>query len=140
MVTRISTTGWTTRPTSTGIGGIGTKKYIRSIYCRIIYDVCKTINVEYTDFSLKYEHSDIYDKAVRDHQEFVHFHKPIHIHGLQCEEFYNIQDALIAVPSVAAVDDTVITDRNGTFVLIMRHPFVTQDLAKIDEILCVQPN
>ncbi|OEU05830.1 hypothetical protein FRACYDRAFT_257959 [Fragilariopsis cylindrus CCMP1102] len=114
---------------------VSVPRNIRSIYRRIIYDACKTINVEYMDFSLKYEHKDVYDKAVRDHQEFMHFHKHIHIHGLQREEFYNIQDALIAVPSVTAVDDTVITDRNGTFVLIMKHPFEAKDLASIDDIL-----
>ena len=123
------------RGPKTKVLGVSVPRHLRSIYRRIIYDACAYIDMEYTDFSLKYDNQEVYNKSVRDHQEYMHFHKHIHIHGLQRDELCQIEDALEAVPSVVAVDDTVITDRNGTFVLILKHPFAVEDLATIDKII-----
>jgi len=121
--------------------GISVPSKYRSLFRYIITSVCFEMGFDYVDFSMKYDDQRkvTYNKLIRIHQEFMFNHKTINVHQLERKEMETCITALEGIPSVIAVDETVITERNGTWVLIMRwNPdtgFVQNDLDKIDSII-----
>jgi hypothetical protein len=103
------------------------------------------MEIEYVDFTMKYDQQKkvLYNKLVRCHQEFMHNHKTVNIHCMEREEMKKCRQELIRIPSVIACDETVITERNGTWVLVMKYNnqtgFEQKDLNKIDSIIANNP-
>jgi hypothetical protein len=81
------------------------------------------MGIEYVDFSMKYDKQRkiLYNKLVRSHQEFMHHHKTINIHCMERDEMHTCMNELMAINSVIAIDETVITERNGTWVLVLQY-------------------
>jgi hypothetical protein len=81
----------------------------------------------------------LYSKLVRVHQEFMHNHRTISIHCMEREEMENCAQELMDIPSVIAVDEGVITERNRTWVLVLKYNIQTgfqqEDLNAIDKIM-----
>jgi hypothetical protein len=63
----------------------------------------------------------LYSKLVRSHQEFMHNHKTINIHCMERDEMKTCAQKVMEIQSVIAVDETVITERNGTWVLVLKY-------------------
>jgi hypothetical protein len=86
----------------------------------------------------------LYNKLVRSHHEFMNNHKTVNIHCMEREEMTKkCFQELMEIPSVIAVDETVITERNGTWILVMKYNnqtgFEQLDLDKIDRIIANNP-
>jgi hypothetical protein len=62
---------------------------------------------------------------------------------MEREEMKKCHQELIRIPSVIACDETVITERNGTWVLVLKYNnktgFLQDDLEKIDSIIANNP-
>jgi hypothetical protein len=76
---------------------------------------------------------------IRTHQEFMFNHKTINIDQMERKEMETCVTELQSIPTVILVDETVVTERNGTRVLIMKLPLVQKDLDKIDSIIANNP-
>jgi hypothetical protein len=85
----------------------------------------------------------LYNKLVWCHQEFMHSHKTVNIHCMEREEMKKCRQELIRIPSVIACNETEITERNGTWVLVVKYNsqtgFEQKDLEKIDSIIANNP-
>jgi hypothetical protein len=85
----------------------------------------------------------LYSKLVRLHQEFMHNHKTINIHCMEREEMKTCVQQLQAISSVIAVDETLITKRSGTWVLVLNYNMQTgfeqEALDSIDNIIVNNP-
>jgi hypothetical protein len=96
---------------------------------------------DYVDFSMKHDAQlkVTYNKLIRTHQEFTFHHKTINIHQLERKEMQTCMKALQEIPTVISINETVITERNGTWVLMMKLPLAHSDLEKIDSIIANNP-
>lgn len=121
--------------------GVSVPSKFRSLLKYILYAISEDMGIEYVDFTMKYDQQKkvLYNKLVRLHQEFMHNHKTVNIHCMEREEMKTSFEKLMEIPSVIAVDETVITERNGTWVLVMKYNdttgFAQVDLDKIDSII-----
>jgi hypothetical protein len=126
--------------------GVSVPSKFRSLLKYILYEISKDIGIEYVDFTIKYDQQKkvLYNKLVRCHQEFMHNHKTVNIHCMERDEMKTCCKELMEIPSVIAVDETVITERNGTWVLVMKYNnhtgFKQSDLDKIDSIIANNPS
>jgi hypothetical protein len=100
--------------------GVSVPSKYRSLLKYILHSISEDMEVEYVDFTMKYDLQKkiLYSKLVRLHQEFIHNHKTINIHCMEREEMETCFQKLMDIPPVIAVDQTVITERNGTWVLV----------------------
>jgi hypothetical protein len=103
------------------------------------------MEIEYADFTMKYDQQKkvLYNKLVRCHHEFMNNHKTVNIHCMEREEMKKCCQELIEIPSVIALDETVITELNGTWVLVMKYNnqigSKQTDLDEIDSIIANNP-
>jgi hypothetical protein len=122
--------------------GVSVPSKFRSLLKYILYEISKDMGIKYVDFTIKYDQQKkvLYNKLVRSHQEFMHNHKIVNIHCMERDECCK---ELMEIPSVIALDETVITERNGTWVLVMKYNtqtgFEQSDLDKIDSIIANNP-
>jgi len=121
--------------------GVSVPRKFRSLFKYILHSVSNDMGIEYVDFTMKYDEQRkvLYNKLIRVHQEFMHNHKTTHIHCMEREEMATCVSAIHEVESVIAVDETVITERNGTWVIVMKYPYSQSDLEKIDKIIVNNP-
>jgi len=121
--------------------GFSVQSKYRSLFRYILSSVCYEMGYDYVDFSMKHDTQlkVTYNKLIRTHQEFMFNHKTINIHQLERKEMNTCMKDLQAIPTVISIDETVITERNGTWVLIMKLPLVHKDLEKIDSIIANNP-
>jgi hypothetical protein len=73
----------------------------------------------------------------------MHNHETINIHCMEREEMDTCVQQLQAILSVIAVDETVVTERNGTWVLVLKYNMQTgfeqESLDAIDKIIDNNP-
>jgi hypothetical protein len=125
--------------------GVSVPSKFRSLLKYILHAIGEDMNIEYVDFTMKYDQQKkvLYNKLVRSHHEFMHNHKTVNIHCMEREEMNTCCQELIGIPSVIAFDETVITERNGTWVIVMKYNvntgFDQTDLEKIDSIISNNP-
>ena len=121
--------------------GVSVPRKFRSLFQSILHSVSNEMGIEYVDFTMKYDEQrkELYNKLIRVHQEFMHNHKTSHIHCMERDEMATCVNAIQELGSVIAVDETVITERNGTWVMVMKYPFSQQDLENIDRIVVNNP-
>jgi hypothetical protein len=125
--------------------GVSVPSKFRALFKYILYSISNDMGIEYVDFSMKYDKQRkiLYNKLVRSHQEFMHHHKTINIHCMERDEMHTCMNELMAINSVIAIDETVITERNGTWVLVLQYNdqtgFEQTDLDTIDRIIATNP-
>jgi hypothetical protein len=125
--------------------GISVPSKFRSLFKYILYLISNDMGIDYTDFPMKYDQQRkvLYNKLVRLHQEFMYNHKTINIHCMERSEMKICIHDLLKVPSVIPINETVITERNGTWVLVLRYKNTTglkqKDLDEIDSIIAASP-
>ena len=125
--------------------GVSVPSKFRSLLKYTLHAISEDMEIEYVDFTMKYDQQKkvLYNKLVRSHHEFMHNHKTVNIHCMEREEMKTCCKELIGIPSVIAIDETVITERNGTWVLVMKYNnqtgFDQTDLDKIDSIITNNP-
>jgi hypothetical protein len=125
--------------------GVSVPSKLRSLLKYVLHAISEEVGIEYVDFTMKYDQQKkvLYNKLVRCHQEFMHNHKTVNIHCMEREEMKKCHQELIRIPSVIACDETVVMERNGTWVLVMKYNnqtgFVQEDLKKIDSIIANNP-
>jgi len=125
--------------------GVSVPSKFRSLLKYTLHAISEDMKIEYVDFTMKYDQQKkvLYNKLVRSHHEFMHNHKTVNIHCMEREEMKTCSQELIGIPSVISLDETVITERNGTWVLVMKYNnqtgFEQPDLDKIDSIIANNP-
>jgi D-ribose pyranose/furanose isomerase RbsD len=125
--------------------GISVPNKLQSLLKYILHAISEEMEIEYVDFTMKYDQQKkvLCNKLVRCRQEFMHNHNTVNIHCMEREEMKKCRQELIGIPSVIACDETVITERNGTWVLVMKYNnqtgFEQKDLNKIDSIIANNP-
>jgi hypothetical protein len=121
--------------------GISVQSSYRSLFRYILSSVCYDIGFDYVDFTMKYDPQMkvTYNKMVRTHEEFMFNHKTINIYQMERKGMEKCVKAFRDIPTVISVDETVITGRNGTWVLLMKLPLLHKDLNKIDSIIANNP-
>jgi hypothetical protein len=94
--------------------GVSVPRKFRSLLKYILHAISGDMRIEYVDFTMKYDQQKkvLYNKLVRSHQEFMHNHKTVNIHCMERKEMKTCIQKLIEIPSVIAIDETVITERN----------------------------
>ena len=113
----------------------------KSLFRYILTTICYDMGYDYVDFTMKYDTQlkPTYNKLVRTHEEFMFNHKIINIHQMERSEMQTCLKDLQTITTVMSVDETVITEKNGTWVLVMKNPLVQKDLEKIDSIISNNP-
>jgi hypothetical protein len=125
--------------------GVSVPSKFRSLLKYILHAISEEMRIKYVDFTMKYDQQKkvLYNKLVRCHQEFMHNHKTVNIHCMERDKMKECHQELIRIPSVIACDETVITERNGTWVLVLKYSnktgFLQEDLEKIDSIIANNP-
>ena len=121
--------------------GISVQSKYKSLFRYILTTICYDMGYDYVDFTMKYDTQlkPTYNKLVRTHEEFMFNHKIINIHQMERSEMQTCLKDLQTITTVMSVDETVITEKNGTWVLVMQNPLVQKDLEKIDSIISNNP-
>jgi hypothetical protein len=125
--------------------GVTVPSKFRSLLKYVLQAIGEDMKIEYVDFTMKYDQQKkvLYNKLVRSHHEFMNNHKTVNIHCMERNEMKICCKELMEIPSVIALDETVITERNGTWVLVLKYNnqkgFEQSDLDKIDSIILNNP-
>jgi chorismate mutase len=121
--------------------GVSVPSKFKALFQYILSKISNEMGIDYVDFAMKYDQQrkELFNKLIRTHQEFMHNHRTIHIHCMERQEMEECVHELKSLRTVVAVDETVITERNGTWVLIMKQPLDRTDLDKIDRIIDNNP-
>jgi hypothetical protein len=125
--------------------GVSVPSQQRSLLKYILHAISEEMGIEYVDFTMKYDQQKkvLYNKLVRCHQKFMNSHKTVNTHCMERDKMKECHQELISIQSVIACDETVITERNRTWVLVIKYNnktgFVQEDLEKIDNIIANNP-